>query len=401
MIPKTIVEKDKTGLEDILALIHELLETRFIEGIKCKHHTVYEIKQTTELVKMKQHRLNIEANSVAKFSKTFIRSFATQNNKCFETALVLFGKVRSTIAGLKQIFKKMTPKDNTQLPPGVEAPSVFEKSPLAQGDYTEDMFGLESYSAEVKELYNALETMFATASTTLALCHLMIEDEEKTRNDIVRLRQIYHDSCNELMDTVKAATQFVTKATEYTENELENYRKQAGSDESDAFLQKTYHNFDKQVFIQFLIIKTIREGQRNGLTEQEAYFWRKDYEKALKVRKVVENFDIVKNAEGQKGSLDSKVIVEFLKWCGVPENQEKALYENYFRPKYSAKFSLKVLGWSAVSGKRKELKEVWDQTDEQLAQSFEDRLELIFTNEEQKQSDSINQTNLKISALGN
>ncbi len=401
MIPKTIVEKDKSGLEGILALIQELLDTRFVEGIKCKHHTIYEIKQTTEMVKMKQHRLNIEAYAVAKFSETFIRSFATPNNKCFETALVLFGKVRSTIAGLKQIFKKMTPKDYTQLPPGVEAPTVFEKSPLAQGIYTEDMFGLESYSDEVKELYDALETMFATASATLALCHLMIEDEEKTRNDVVRLLQIYHDTCDELMDTAKAASMFIVSTTELPENELENCRKQAGSDENDTFLKQAYHKYDKQVFTQYLIIKTIREGQRNGLTEQEAFFWRNDYEKALKVRKVVENFDKVKNIEGQKGCLGSRVIVEFLKWCGVRENQEKLLYENYFRPKYSAKFSLKVLGWTTISGKRKELKETWDQTDEQLAQSFEERLELIFPSEEQKQSDSINQTNLKISALGN
>ena len=98
-------------------------------------------------------------------------------------------------------------------------------------------------------------------------------------------------------------------------------------------------------------------------------------------RKVVENFDLVTDAEGQKGSLSSRVLVEFLKWCGVSESLETQLYKHYFIPKYSAKGHLTPLGWNTISGKRKELKEL-GATDEKLAHDFEERLSKIFKADE-------------------
>lgn len=373
MIPKTIVEHDKSGLEMVLDAMDELLEEKFIEGIKSKHRNAYEIEQTTEMVGIYQHRVNIEAKALTRFSERFIRSYATDNNKCFDTAEVLFNKIRSTIACLKKVFYKTTPIDYTQLPKGVESPSVFEKSPLGHGDYTPDIYGLDSFPDEVKNLYKAMETLFSTSSVMLALCHEMIEKEEETRNDIVQLRQIYNESCEELLGAVKAASAFMVTTQELPENELEQLREKAGSDQDERFLKRGYHSCNKDVLTQYLIIKTIKQARNEGLTESEAYYWRKDHDKALRVRKVVENFDLVADVKGQANSLSSMVLVEFLKWCGVPESQEKQMYVKYFVPKYCANGKYKPLGWNTISGKRKELKDMGD-TDEKLANDFQQRL---------------------------
>ena len=382
MIPKTIVEHDESGLEMVLRAIDQLLEERFIEGIRSKHRTLYEIEQTTELIKMHQQRLNVEQRAVVRFSENFIRSFATPNNKCFDTAQVLFGKIRSTIAKLKEVFKKTTPIDRTQLPQGVEAPSVFDKSPLGHGEYVPDMFGLESFPPKVLELYCALDTMFSSASGTLGLCHLMIEMEEKTRGDIVQLRQIYKESCDELLGTVKAASSFIASSVELPENELENLRQEAGSDEEELFLKRGYHSVNKEVMTQYLIIKTIKQARNEGLTDQEAFWFRDRKEKAFLVRKVFENFDSIKDVEGQKGHLSKEVVLEFIKWCGIKnEREEKKFYLTFVVPNYTSKGNYKVLGWSTLSGLRQELKEE-GVTDEKLATDFEKRLEIIFTKEE-------------------
>ena len=376
MIPKTIVEHDKSGLEMVLDAMDELLEEKFVEGIKSKHHNAYEIEQTTEMVQIYQHRVNIEAKALTRFSERFIRSYATDNNKCFNTAETLFKKIKSTIASLKKVFYKTTPVDYTQLPNGVESPSVFDKSPLGNGDYTPDMFGMDSFPDEVKKLYHAVDTLFSTSSVMLALCHEMMEKEEETRNDIVQLRQIYKESCEELLGAVKAASAFMVSTQELPENELEELREKAGSDEDERFLKRGYHSCDKEVLTQYLIIKTIKQARNEGLTDTEAYYWRKDHAKALKVRKVVEHFDEVANVKGQADSLSSIVLVEFLKWCGVPESQETQLYKKYFVPKYSINGKYKPLGWNTISGKRKELKEMGD-TDEKLANDFQQRLSAI------------------------
>lgn len=381
MIPKTIVEHDKSGLEMVLEALEELLQERFVEGIKNKHRTLYEIEQTTEMVLMYQHRVNIEAKSVVKFSENFIRQFATDNNQCFSTAQILFGKIRSTLAGLKQVFYKTTATDRRQLPEGVEPPLVYDKSPLGHGDYTPDMFGLESFPQPVQDLYHALDTLFSTSSTILALCHLMIEEEEETRNDIIRLRQIYRESCDELLNAVKAATVFISSAQELPANELEERRKKAGSDDDVSFLKNAYHRHDKKELTQFLVIKCIREAHNDGLTETEKFYWRKNKEKAFMARRVIDNFDSIRDVEGQEGKLSATVLVEFLKWCGVVESQEKGLYEKYFRPNYLAKGKYNVLGWNTISGKRKDLKGFGD-TDEKLAQDFEARISELFSSKD-------------------
>ena len=210
----------------------------------------------------------------------------------------------------------------------------------------------------------------------LALCHEMIVKEEETRNDIVQLRQIYKESCEELLGAVKAASAFMVSTQELPENELEELREKAGSDEDERFLKRGYHSCDKAVLTQYLIIKTIKQARNEGLSDIEAYYWRKNHAKALKVRKVVEHFDEVANVKGQADSLSSIVLVEFLKWCGVPESQETQLYAKYFVPKYSLKGKYKPLGWNTISGKRKELKEMGD-TDEKLANDFQQRLSAI------------------------
>jgi hypothetical protein len=65
----------------------------------------------------------------------------------------------------------------------------------------------------------------------------------------------------------------------------------------------------------------------------------------------VERFDELNGAEGQKGKLDSGLVVEFLKWCGVEPSKEKKLYEEYFCRNYHGRFQL--LSWKTISQVRK------------------------------------------------
>jgi len=376
MIPKTIVENDLSGLEMIQSALDQLCEERFVEGIKSKHRSLYEIEQTTEMVEVYQHRVNIEVRALARFSESFIGDFSTDNNKCFNTSQRMFGKMRCTLAGMKKAFRKTTPSDRTQLPDGVDPPMLYDKSPLGHGDYTPDIFGLESYPQQVQRLYEAFKKLFETCSTAIALSTNMILMEESARNDLVQLRQIYKSSCDIMMSGFKAVEMFSGAVIQLPHNRLEELRKKAGSEDNIEFLKNGYHALDKKEMSQYVIIKCLREAQSNGLTEVEGLYWRDNPKKGLEVRYVVENFDKVPDVMGQSGKLSSIVVVEFLKWCGVPEDKEKDLYEHYFRPKYQMRGKCMVLGWNTISGRRKELKDLGD-TDEKLARDFEARLEAM------------------------
>ena len=366
----------------VIDALNGLKEERFIEGISNKHHTLNEIADMADMVEAYQKRVNIEARRLVEFSEHWIRDYATTNNKCFGTAEVLFKKIQSTLKSLAEVFHDTMRIDRRRLPSGVEAPSVFDRSPLSSDEYQTQLFGLETFPEAVQKLYHAFETLFTTSAQSLALCHQMIEKEEETRNDIVQLRQIYKESCEELLDSVKSVARFILPTQELPENEIEKRRQKAGSEESVQFLKEGYHRHEKEELRQYVLFKCQRECRNNGLTDKEAFYWKKDHAKGLRVRYVVEHFDDVKGVEGQKGSLSSRVLVEFLKWCGVAsESLEKELYEDYFKPTYLAKGKLNPLGWNTISGKRKELKETWGFTDAGLVSEFEKLLPDSFPNE--------------------
>lgn len=380
----TIVEHDQSGIEMVLDAMNNLLQERFIEGIRTKHRTLEEIEETTEMVSIFQHRMNIEKLRLIKFSKVFIRQYATENNQCFSTGEVMFRKLRSTMKSLKDLFHKTTKTNRLQLPEGVSAPSVYEKSLLSNGDYTPDVFGMESFPDQVKNLYFVIEQLFNTACSMLILCNEMIEAEEETRNDPVRLRQIYEESCNEMMAAVKAATVYYAPTQNYPENEMERQRVRIGPKNEDEFLQRAYHVYNKEVMTQYLIIKALKEARKDGLIGREPDFWHENHAKALMARKVIENFDSIGRVEGQAGKLNSFTMVEFLKWCEVPEEKESSLYKNHFIPNYKKHGKLKTLGWNTISGERKYLK-AQGETNQSLANRFESYIGHILTDEVKKE----------------
>ena len=112
---KTIVDKDKSGLEMVLDAMNELIEGRFIEGIRYKHHSLYEIAQTKEEIGIYQHRLNLESIALVRFSESFISQYATDNNECFNEAEVFVNKITSTLCCIREQFKKMTLAQQSQL----------------------------------------------------------------------------------------------------------------------------------------------------------------------------------------------------------------------------------------------------------------------------------------------
>lgn len=348
---RTIVEKDDQTLVEIIAALEQFEEDRFIAGIQSRHYTKYDIEQAFDMVLSYQSRVNVEARSLVRFSETFIQQFATDNNKCFESAQRYFNRIRSTLCALKKVFQKMTPRSMVQLPEGTEQPTVFERSPLSYGACVIDLWGLASYDECVQQLYHRLETLLTSATTILGLCHQMIESEELTRQDTQQLKNIYHESCEQLMGSVREFAGFLGTVQQLPETELNRRRHEARS--IDDFLKKEYHNVDKKEFKQFVFLEAMRQGKSEGLTEEETYLFHDDLERVRQVRWAIEHFDEM-DVEGQMGKIDSTLIVYFLKWCDVGQSKEKRLYK-YFCDMYKGQYGLLV--WSAVSKERKELRD--------------------------------------------
>lgn len=366
----TIVEKDDKTFLEIIEMLEQFEKERFIAGLQMRHYSTFQIEQTLDMVRSYQSRLNMEARALSNFSESFIQQFATDNNKCFMEAQRYFNRIRSTLCALKKVFQMTCQKSMAQLPEGKEHPSVFERSPLGKGAYMVDMYGLASYDDAVQQLYHEMETLLTTATATLALCHQMIENEKMIREDTELLKSIYHNSCQQLMGSVREYAGMMEAPEQLPETDLNKRRRKASS--MDDFLRAEYHNVPKQEFKKYVWLEAVRQGRNDGLTEEETFLWPNNHDKVQAVRWAIENFDMM-DVEGQMGKLNSVSMVYFLKWCGVEKGKEKRLYQ-YFCDMYKGKFH--PLVWSSISKERKEQHERGI-TDRGAAATFQRMLEVV------------------------
>ncbi len=368
----TIVERNEGTLLEIIDALGQFDEHHFIASIQLRNCTLYEVEQALDMVHVYQSRMNIEARSLARFSETFIQQFATDNNKCFTDAERYFNRIRSTLCALKAVFHKTCPRIQRQLPEGVADPTVFERSALSGSACSADLFGMASYDDVVQLLFKALETLLTTATSVLTLCHRMIETERMVRQDSEQLRQIYRQSCDSLMSSVREFANFMGASQQVPQTEMDERRKKARS--MDEFLRSEYHNVPKKMFKMHVFVCALREGQQGGLSDEEMFLWGDQYEKVRQVRWVIEHFDDLQ-VQGRQGKLDSTDLVSFLKWCGVKSQKERRLYE-YFCNQYEG--SYRPLGWSAVSKERKSLRES-RVSDAELIRGFQQRIDDLQT----------------------
>ena len=370
---KTIVEKNESSLLQIIQAAERFNAGGFLESLRKRNLSTYEIDQLTDEVKEYQLKMNREVKALVKFSEDFLDNYATENNRCYETAEQLFNHIRSTISAARKVLRKTCPRRMHRQPEGKERPLFYLRSTLTIGTHAGDLFGVESFELSVQTLFYHMTTFFATVINTLALCHRMIVSEREIRGDASRCMAIYNDTCAKLMDEVTQMSRWLGEMKQLPESALLKRKRQACSEK--AFARENYHQYTPAELKQMLVIEMVKKGQSDGLTDEEALLWPNDHQQALRVRRVIALFDQLE-AEGLKGKMDSGIIIEFLKWCKVESKQEKRLYEYFCRAYREHGGQLQPLGWTSVCQVRKDRR---DQkiSDEEQAESFEHRLAAI------------------------
>lgn len=370
---KTIVDKNESSLLQIIRAAESFNAGGFLESLRKRNLSTYEIEQLTFEVREHQQKMNREVRALVKFSETFLTSYATENNRCFETTEQLFNHIRSTLSAARKVLRKTCPRRMKPLPEGKERPLFYLRSTLTVGTHAGDLFGVESFELSVQTLYRDMTTFFVTIINTLALYHRMIISEREIRDDADRCLEIYNDTCAKLMDEVRHLSRWLEDVKQLPDSQLLNRKQRARSEK--LFARENYHQYTPAELKEMLVLELVTKGHNAGLTDEEALLWPNDHEQAMRVRRVIPLFDQL-GAEGLKGKMDSGLVIEFLKWCKVESKLEKQLYQ-YFCQAYKEQGGrLQPLGWSSVCQVRKDRREQHI-SDEEQAESFERRLAAI------------------------
>ncbi len=368
------MDKDERGLIKIIEAAQKFEEDRFLEGIRQRCYTAEDIQVTIDHIREYQAKLDTEARALVYFSQTFLQQYATNNNSCFETAHMLFNRIRSTLKASRAVFRKTCPIRRRLQPTMNEKPSIYLRSVLANGDCNRDLFGILSYEDSVQTLYSEMQAFFTTIITTLGLCRYMMKMEEAIREDGERCEQIYKDCEKKALNGIREVTKLLTSVKVLPESELSLRKANARSIKD--FYRENYHKWDSEDFKMSVAIDVLRKGRSEGLTDDETKLWPDNPQQALRVRNVIGRIDTMRDIEGSNGKLKSAFLVELIKWARLEsQDKEKAFYD-YFCKQYKQQGGrYGTPGWNAVSTERKSRRDMGISDEEQI-RSFEGRFDM-------------------------
>lgn len=326
MICTTIVEKNTTGLEEITNAAERFDRESYLQAISsCKMGKEKVIALIGD-VDVAISRLDKEFLALVNFASTFNSCYATDNNKCFDTSMKLFRKMRSTIKNTVKIFKQhcvKIMKRHARLPEE-RRPSVFDYSLIGKRTYYGDLFNYHSYDACVEELYEKLDTFFKKLVSCLLLCHRVLQEENFIRKNPSECQKIYEEDYNKVVEEFQSITKMLggnafLEVQGPTLNVYEDFHK------------PTKEEFRKHVFQDLQ-----RKSKETGLSGIELRLWGQDKHKVMQIRYVIAHFDEL-NPEGHEGKLSGYAIAAFAEWCGISSDL-KCFVEEYFNIHYHGKY---------------------------------------------------------------
>lgn len=366
------IEKTEEGLEQLIGAALMFEENHYLEAIRQKKMSEYDILTLTEDVRLWYSRMRKESLRLAMFSEHFLEEFATDNNKRFHDAYDLFSKIRSTISGSRKVFRKFCRRVMSHPTNPAADTSLLSRSLLSAHVVGRDLFGMGSYDDKVRTLYEELKAFFTTLVMTLSLCHRMIRDEADIKRDGARCLEIYKKCREEVLSSARMfAKTFNISTQQVSEEEYLERRKKAKS--LLEYAQKDYHQRNKAEFLTLVAYEVIAEGSSQGLTADESMLWPDNREKVMQVRYAIARFDDM--VAPDRKNIDGKFLLEFIKWCGVSPHHERKLHQ-YVLDTYQGQKH--VVGWTQVLNTRKDYGHRF--SDQELADAFAQQLELLKKN---------------------
>lgn len=329
-LPLTIYYPE-VGLNTLIGCIEKFDEDRFLDSMNNLKH----IRNTTYInnkrIKISGfiNRLEIEYLKLTEISKTFNSTYATDNNKCFESAFVLLKRIKSSIKEAERIFtsfgKRKSRKDKIEeLLTNINRTYV-DSSYLCSDCYSTSLFGLEVYPPCVQALFNEMLKFFTLLKTCLKLC-IEVNNEEKrikANGDLCLqlFNKFYLETYNQFchiskcinIDKILAIDNAATAS-------FKNYP------DKDSWGRENFHKYSKKD-CQVLILQRELQAHSN-LTIEELKLFGNDEAKILLYRKIIRNLDKLIPDNYKKKGLSPLHILMLLKYMGCKNLKQGVAYVN-------------------------------------------------------------------------
>lgn len=387
-----VLEKHLDKTEESLQMLDNSLPQatveRFLYGLKLHNWDEEAIMSFTIKIRNSHSYALLENARLNKWKATFNEEYATNHNKYFTTAESAMNRMRSTLKGITDAVFRFCYRSNKPLPADVDAPMVFERSPLLKGPYSKDMFGTDLYGKTVMLLYEELISYLQTADENVSICLEVIERENYLREHKEEVKELY-DKCFE--DTFRNNRSVIKRLKEANGN-LDNDILKAFEDAEDTqqMIADLFHMLNVDEWNDYVVCKAVQDAGAAGLDKQEMFLWGKERTAhVMRVRTLLEHLseiDFSKHGiktEKQEGVVSGEFLMRLLVWCDIKENSSQSVWLEYVTDKIlsapGCRFT-KVAQTGAIKAERKKLLNVSNEVKYKLQNAFNKALDAFVDN---------------------
>ena len=336
--------------EETLRMLDEkftpVQDDRFLYSLQQKKRDLEGLLTFNKRLVLSYDYTHKEYDRLQELRKTYNQEYPTEHKKYFSTAVKLMSKMRSTLSAYKKIVDEFHPKKKRGAKYKKDV-SAYERTPLYNGPYSQDMFGWDAYpDRSVKDLFNNLNDYLKLAKDCLELCLEVIDEERAIRNDPERAYDLYKDSFDRSVSGNRRLIDDMIKNNVFLDNDIVKAMEEAK--DVKALIASLYHEFNYSDWNHFCACKTVSDGRKAGLTKEESLLFGKDNtETVIRTRALLDH--IMELAEqrddviGWEGMLDGCFVMHLLFWCGWSGSKNEALL-NYITKRCEGKVRVVKMG---------------------------------------------------------
>lgn len=366
------------GIDQIIEAASRFNADRFLYAIKYKDWDEKKLKLKAEEVAFYRKKFETELDKLVEFAKVFNKEFATVNNKCYSSALVLLRKLKSGISETKKLFLDFCPRarrESIYHAIGNNPVSAFNYSNLSANAYQLDLFEFEGYPDCVNELYNEMEKFFMVLIRSIQLCKQVLDDEKQIRSDNKYCKLLYDKFKENVLGVITDLFMMFQRDSECLTEEYNPAIASRNHYENDAaWAPVGYHNYTKTEVKQLIIKQMLDEKEGNDLTRAEILLFGNDVQKVHKYRHIIRHFDELIPDSYHRQHLPAKYVQMFLRFVGISKGREKAAV-GYFNEIYlsSARHKFYTIAYQSVNACKQEVMEDLDGSYEEFESDLRNR----------------------------
>ncbi len=344
---------------------------RFIFGLQQRKWKDWDILQFTISIRRSHDYALTENLRLKHWGETFNEEYATDHNKYFTTAEKTMNRINSTLSGIRKAVTKLCYSSRKQLPADAEAPTVFERSPLMKGDYSPDLFGLDSYGQSVQKLYQELISYLKTAEENVALCLEVIDRENYIRQHPEECIEV-HDKCYDI--TLNHSQRIIQRLKDSDAN-IDNDIVKALENAEDAqkSIVELFHMLNVEEWNDYVICRATVEAKRAGLTPIELKLWGKENAaQVIRVRKLLDHLDELEMDKiKRKEALSGYFVMRLLFWCKIKDNSQHRLLLDYITQHYNGY----IVKMGAVKAEKTKIAHITNEENNKQQQEFDSKID--------------------------